>query len=140
MMINLKTATEQELKAEYKALLRIIADLKFDRLNPLLNEGNREAYTEKINHLEDEAAAVMSAYHEKVEVAAEPEVKEISTTTYEESFKAISAFSGDLVEVIGEAVIEVDGKVIEQYLYNIEGYTPENGKPFSAMKANLLKL
>lgn len=66
MMNNLQTATEQELKAEYKALGRIIEDLKFDRLNPLLNEGNKEAYTAKINHLEDEAALVMAAYQERV--------------------------------------------------------------------------
>jgi hypothetical protein len=56
---------------------------------------------------------------------------------YEEARYAISV-AGELVEVIGEQKMEVeDDRVIEQYIYNIVGYTPKNGKPFVALKANI---
>jgi hypothetical protein len=49
------------------------------------------------------------------------------------------SMTGNLVEVIGEQKIQLeDGRVIEQYIYNIMGYTPENGKPFVALKANII--
>ena len=45
--------------------------------------------------------------------------------------------AADLVEIIGEQVIEYEGRVLDQYLYNIVGYTPKNGKPFMALKSNI---
>lgn len=49
------------------------------------------------------------------------------------------SMTGNFVEVIGERTVMLeDGRVIEQYIYNIEGYTPENGKPFVALKANII--
>lgn len=49
--------------------------------------------------------------------------------------------TGNLVEVIGEQVVQfLDGQVVEQYLYNIVGFTPKNGKPFASHKANIFLL
>lgn len=48
------------------------------------------------------------------------------------------SITGNLVEIIGEQKMELeDGRIVEQYLYNIVGYTPANGKPFVSLKANL---
>lgn len=48
------------------------------------------------------------------------------------------SITGNLVEIIGEQKMELeDGRIIEQYLYNVVGYTPANGKPFVSLKANL---
>lgn len=46
--------------------------------------------------------------------------------------------TGNLVEVIGEQLMLKDGRVYDQYIYNIVGYTPKNGKPFAALKANII--
>jgi hypothetical protein len=65
--------------------------------------------------------------------------KLISTGSYTKSKKGISLFSDNEIEIIGEQTVELEnGKVIEQYLYNIVGYTPENGKPFVSLKANIV--
>lgn len=45
---------------------------------------------------------------------------------------------GSAIEIIGEEVYEIDGKVYEGYLYNIVGYTPKNGLPFIARKCNVI--
>lgn len=59
---------------------------------------------------------------------------------YKEAVQA-GSIMGDLVEVIGEQKMELeDGRIIEQFLYNIVGYTPANGKPFVSLKANLFLL
>lgn len=54
--------------------------------------------------------------------------------------KGVSAFSGEPVEIIGEQLVREEGTEnwYNQYLYNIVGYTPENGKPFVSLKANIL--
>ena len=45
---------------------------------------------------------------------------------------------GSRIEVVGEETIEEeDGRECDCYLYNIIGYTPENGKLFVALKANV---
>lgn len=62
--------------------------------------------------------------------------KIISTTMYEEPIQGGSV-TGNLVEIIGEQVIEYEGRALDQYLYNIVGYTPKNGKPFMALKSNI---
>lgn len=59
---------------------------------------------------------------------------------YSKSIQA-GSIMGDLVEIIGEQKMELeDGRIIEQYLYNIVGYIPKNGKPFVSLKANLFLL
>ena len=66
------------------------------------------------------------------------EFEVIDVMMYDEPKKAISAFSGDMVEIIGEQRVRLEGNVLDQYLYNIVGYTPKNGKPFMGLKANLV--
>lgn len=56
--------------------------------------------------------------------------------TYEKPVKAVTV-TGDLINVIGEATIEHDGKNLDIYIYNIVDYTPQNGKPFMARKENV---
>ncbi len=65
--------------------------------------------------------------------------KEISRRIYEEPIRG-GSITGNLISIIGERVIEIEGKEIEQYLYNIDGYTPKNGKPFAAHKSNIFIL
>lgn len=65
------------------------------------------------------------------------EFKTIKEVMYEKAIMGVSAVSGGQVEIIGEAVIEYEGRILEQYIYNIVGYTAENGKPFSSLKANI---
>lgn len=55
--------------------------------------------------------------------------------------KMAGSITGNLVEVIGEQTVKTDsGETLEQFLYNIHGYTPENGKPFAALKSNIFLL
>lgn len=59
---------------------------------------------------------------------------------YSKSIQA-GSIMGDLVEIIGEQKMELeDGRIIEQYLYNIVGYIPKNGKPFVSLKANIFAI
>lgn len=46
--------------------------------------------------------------------------------------------TGNLVEVIGEQLVEDDGQRLDLYLYNIVGYQPKNGQPFAALKCNII--
>lgn len=62
--------------------------------------------------------------------------KEISRKMYKESILG-GSITGNLIHIIGERVVEIEGKEIEQYLYDIDGYTPKNGKPFAAHKSNI---
>lgn len=58
---------------------------------------------------------------------------------YKTPLSGISIVGGDRVEIIGERKAELeDGRIVEQYLYNIIGYTPENGQPFVSLKANIM--
>ena len=64
-------------------------------------------------------------------------MKVLREQTYDAPIKGGSV-TGNLVEVIGEQTVVTDeGKELEQYIYNIVGYTPENGKPFVALKSNI---
>lgn len=57
---------------------------------------------------------------------------------YPETKKGISMFGGDIVTIIGEQTVRLkNGEVIEQYLYDIDGYTAENGKAFVGLKSNI---
>ena len=65
--------------------------------------------------------------------------KVLEETMYEETKSGISMIGGDKVEIIGERIVEFeDGTIVEQYIYNIVGYTPKNGKPFVSLKANIV--
>ena len=66
------------------------------------------------------------------------EFKVLDTTMYDLPKKAISMWSGDEVEIIGEQTARYGDKLLEQYIYNIVGYTPANGKPFISLKSNLV--
>ena len=59
---------------------------------------------------------------------------------YEEKIMGISLFTESKVEIIGEDIINHEGKEIEVYVYNIVGYIAENGKPFTALKNNIVLL
>ena len=65
--------------------------------------------------------------------------KLISKTMYDVPVKGGSV-TGNLVDIIGEQKVEHDGRILDQYIYNIEGYTPENGLPFVALKSNIFVL
>jgi hypothetical protein len=60
-----------------------------------------------------------------------------AVTLYEKPLQGISIFSGEPVEIIGERTENHEGKVLEQYLYNILSYTAKNGQPFVSLKANI---
>ena len=65
--------------------------------------------------------------------------KILSTEMYEDIKKGASVMSGNMVEVIGEQTIKFDdGTVRELFLYNIVGYKAKNGKPFAALKDNIV--
>lgn len=70
------------------------------------------------------------------EEVIEPVDKILSEEMYDEPIKG-GSINGNFVEVIGERVVNRCGKILEQYLYNIEGYTPKNGLPFVALKSNI---
>lgn len=66
-------------------------------------------------------------------------MKTLSQIFYNKPLKGGSV-TGNFVEVIGEQVVEDEGKTYDQYIYNIVGYTPKNGKPFVALKSNIILL
>ena len=63
--------------------------------------------------------------------------KVCSVRMYDTPMKGFSTV-GNQITVIGEQTIERDGKLLEQYLYNVDGYTPENGLPFVSLKCNII--
>lgn len=66
----------------------------------------------------------------------EPLDEILSETMYDEPVNGASV-TGNIVEIIGERVVNHGGRILEQYLYNIEGHTPKNGLPFAALKSNI---
>lgn len=63
----------------------------------------------------------------------------LNEKSYEVPKKGGSIMSGNLVEVIGEKTVRFDdGTVREFYMYNIVGYKAKNGKPFAALKDNIV--
>ena len=62
----------------------------------------------------------------------------IEKETYEKPINGISIVSDNLVEIIGEQTVVMDGKILEQFIYNIVGYEPKNGKPFISLKDNIV--
>ena len=52
--------------------------------------------------------------------------------------RCISIVSDNLVEIIGEQTVVIDGEIEEQFIYNIVGYEPKNGKPFISLKDNII--
>lgn len=63
----------------------------------------------------------------------------ISKTMYDKPLKGGSV-TGNSVEIIGEQTVECNGRILEQYIYNIDGYTAKNGLPFVALKDNIIIL
>lgn len=61
-----------------------------------------------------------------------------SVVMYDKAKMGVSMFSGSVVEVIGERTVTEKGKTLEQYLYNIVGYEPDNGEPFVSLKVNII--
>lgn len=58
---------------------------------------------------------------------------------YNEFLDGYSMFTDSEVCILGEqTVVTAEGKVIEQYLYNIKGYRCENGRPFISHKGNIV--
>lgn len=65
--------------------------------------------------------------------------KILSSEIYLEMKTGISMFSMDKVLIIGEQTMELeDGRIVEQFIYNIIGYKAENGKPFVSLKSNII--
>lgn len=63
----------------------------------------------------------------------------LSTEMYESPRQGASVMSGNMVDVLGEQTIRFDdGTVRELFLYNIVGYQAKNGKPFAALKDNIV--
>ena len=66
------------------------------------------------------------------------ENKVLDTKMYDKPIKGGSVM-GSLVNIIGEQTVQLeDGRIIEQYIYNIIGYNAKNGQPFAALKANII--
>ena len=68
------------------------------------------------------------------------DMKVISIKMYDKPIRAISSFSSNEVLIIGEQIVEYEGRTLEQYLYNMVGYVPNNGKPFVSLKDNLIRV
>lgn len=68
----------------------------------------------------------------------ETSFKVISVDMFDIPLKGISVFSDNFVTIIGKRTVEIDGILKEQYLYNIDGYTPDNGLPFVSLVSNII--
>lgn len=67
--------------------------------------------------------------------------KIVSNEEYRKPLTGISDASGEMVTIIGEQTVQLDdGSIVEQYLYHIDSYVAQNGKPFAALKANITLL
>jgi hypothetical protein len=65
------------------------------------------------------------------------ETEVLSTTRYEQPVMG-GSMAGSRVSVTGEQTVRLyDGRVVEQYLYNIVGYTAKNGNEFVSLKCNI---
>lgn len=61
----------------------------------------------------------------------------INQTTYETPMEGFSEFSGP-VTIKGEQTVKLeDGRIVEQYIYDIDGHITPNGKPFISLKSNI---
>ena len=64
-------------------------------------------------------------------------IKILSSKMYDKAIDG-GSMTGSLVTVIGEKTVECEGRILEQYIYNIKGYACQNGKPFAALKSNII--
>ena len=63
----------------------------------------------------------------------------LSEKDYETPIQGASIMSGNMVEIIGEKKVRFDdGCERDFYMYNIVGYKAKNGKPFAALKDNIV--
>ncbi len=65
------------------------------------------------------------------------EMRIIESKMYDEVIDG-GSMTGNFVTVIGERTVEYEGRILEQYIYNIKGYASENGKPFISLKSNII--
>ncbi len=65
-------------------------------------------------------------------------MKIIEKNFYTEYKYGVSIFSGERVCILGTQTMKTDGKIYEQYIYNICNRATENGKPFVALKSNIV--
>lgn len=56
---------------------------------------------------------------------------------YSNSIQGTNIATGNLVEIIGEEILIIDGRRHDCYIYNIVGYEAKNGLPFAALKQNI---
>lgn len=56
---------------------------------------------------------------------------------YDETKQGFSIFSSSPVTIIGETTVTTEKGTLEQYVYTINGYEPQNEKPFVSLKANI---
>lgn len=101
----------------------------------------------KANNLNYTLKKYNHAFKAKIEVDNTGTMEELLRCLLEKEYDVVmydtlvrgSSVTGNEVEVIGECKLQLtDGKVIEQYLYNIIGYEAKNGKPFSSHKGNII--
>jgi hypothetical protein len=65
--------------------------------------------------------------------------KIIKKELYDSIKYGISMFSFDRVAIVGEQTIQLeDGRIVEQFLYNIIGHAPKNGNLFVSLKGNIV--
>lgn len=67
------------------------------------------------------------------------EYRVISKSYFVEPVVGYSVVSGNRVYVRGkQLVIFESGNLVEQYIYDIDGYIPDNGKSFVANTCNIM--
>lgn len=63
----------------------------------------------------------------------------LSSQVYSVAKYGVSMFGGDQVCIVAEQTVKTDdGRIVEQYLYNIIGHAPKNGQLFVSLKSNIV--
>lgn len=68
------------------------------------------------------------------------DLRTLNVKYYDRPLKAVPLFHGGIVEIVGEQEALIEGKLMDQFLYNIVGNQAKNGQPFAALKSDLLVL
>jgi hypothetical protein len=122
--------------------MKNVIEMLMNEWKPLFSKSLAEGVTSeeraRLNELEKAIKTLEGAQKEE-EAKAPKQPKVLRTREYSIKHYGLSMFSGERVLIQGEQTVELeDGRVIEQYLYDIVGHTPANGKPFAALKANIV--
>lgn len=126
-------------------------EVKSELLNELNKEKEKPSLSPEVGQTvftNDGHTGVIIAFHsEIIEIKTEEinsllrykdEIK-VTRTYFEKAFLAVTNTFGEAIEVIGEQQkIDENGKIYDQYVYNIIGNKAKNGLPFVALKANIL--